>query len=47
MNMIKEKYRVRSRIEVETVIKIPDNGLYRKRKRAEMTLMCNGSNKLQ
>ena len=36
-----------SRIEIETVVIIPDNRLYNKREWTEMTLMSYGSNKLQ
>lgn len=39
-------YRMWSWIEMKTVIIIPDNRLYTQRKRAQMTLMCYGSNKL-
>lgn len=34
------------RIEVKTVVIIPNNGLYAEREGAKMTLMCYGSNKL-
>lgn len=32
---------------MKTVIKVPDDGLYAQRQRAEMALMCYGSDKLQ
>lgn len=34
-------------IDVKTVIIVPDDGLYAQRQRAQMALMCYGSNKLQ
>lgn len=40
-------YRMRSRIQAETMIVIPANWLNCERKRTEMTLVDNGSNQLQ
>lgn len=42
-----EQYRVWSRIEVETVIIIPDNWLNTQRERTQMALMCYSRNELQ
>lgn len=38
---------MRSRIKIKTVVVVPENRLYSKRERTEMTLMSYGSNKLQ
>lgn len=43
----RKNYRVRSWIEVETVIVIPDNWLNSQREGTEMALMCYSSYKLQ
>lgn len=45
--VLRTAYRMWGGIEMETMVVIPDNGLYAQWQRTKMTLMCDCSNKLQ